>query len=280
LPGNVSLQWRRPDTDRSIYFDTLRPNHPVWSELDQAGSAITWNRYPVFKYWVIDRIGDSVEVIIRYSSSGHPAMMEHTRGAGKILTMTTPMTDVDSIELPPWNRLFASDNAWENFGLLRGSIRYLSGATKSNRNLPVGAPVTLDNPLDQFPQRYDLFTPSGEVVRVQSQSNAILYPYANELGTYRMRSGQVEKPIRRGFSTHLDEWTVNLKRLEPDGLDSIFGKDQYFFVRDREALQSSLGQARFGRDLSPFLLCVLVLLAIAEQAMSYRFYSPGTTVRR
>ncbi len=280
LPGLVSLQWRRPETDRSIFFDTRRPNHPVWSELSQAGATVAWNRYPVYKYWVIDPVHDSASEIIRYSSSSHPALLEQARGAGKVLTMTTPMTDVDSIDQPPWNRLFASDNAWENFGLLRGAIHYLSGSTKSYRNLPVGAPVTIDNPLDRYPQRYDLFTPSGEVVRVQTQSNTILYPYANELGTYRMRSGQIEKPRVRGFSTHLDKWTINLQRLESDGLDSILGKDQYFFVRERNALQTSLGQARFGRDLSPFLLCVLALLAIAEQAMSYRFYSPGTMVKR
>ncbi len=167
LPGKVSLQWRRPTTERKIYFDTLRPNHPLWSDFDQAGSSIAWNRYPVFKYWVIDEISEATSVIIRYSSSSHPALMEQTRGAGKILTMTTPMTDVDSIEQPPWNRLFATDSAWENFGLLRGSIHYLSGSTKSYRNLPVGAPVTMDNPIERYPQRYDLFAPSGEVVRIR-----------------------------------------------------------------------------------------------------------------
>ncbi len=84
---------------------------------------------------------------------------------------------------------------------------------------------------------------------------------------------------REAFSTHLNPRTVDLRRVTPDDLDSILGRDQYFFVKDRDQLQSSIGQARYGRDLAPFLLCVLAVLAIGEQAMSYRFYSIGTTKR-
>jgi hypothetical protein len=280
LPGKVSRQWRRPMTDRSIYFDMQRPNHPLWSVFDHAGPSIPWNRYPVVKYWVLDELDPASTVILRYASSGHPALIEQPRGAGNVLTMTTTMTDVDTPEQPPWNRLFAADDAWPNFGLLYGAMRYLSGSGQSLRNIPVGAPVTMDNPFDRFPQRYDLFTPSGEVVRIQTQSNTLHYPYANELGTYRLRSSQVEKSGIRGFSTHFDEQTINLKRLEADGLDRVLGKDQYFYVRERDALQSSLGQARYGRDLAPFLLCLLALMAIAEQAMSYRFYSSSTMAPR
>lgn len=273
LPGKVVLQQRRPMTDRSVYFNNLRPGHPLWSIFDQAGPSIPWNRYPIFKYWVVDALSAETSVILRYSLTGHPALMEQSRGGGRVLTMTTTMTDVDSLETPPWNRLFASEDAWPNFGLLKGAMLYLSGSGQSRRNVAVGAPVVLDNPLERFPSRYDLFTPTGEVVRVQAQANSFQYPYANELGTYRLKSGQADKAGVRGFSTHLDEQTINLKRVDMEWLDNVLGKDQYFFVRDRDALQSSLGQARFGRDLSPFLLCVLVLLAIAEQAMSYRFYS-------
>ena len=276
LPGKVSLQWRRPITDRTIYFENLRSNHPLWSIFDQTGPSIPWNRYPVFKYWVFDSLGAETSVILRYTLSNHPALMEQSRRAGKILTMTTPMTDVDSLEQPPWNRLFAADDAWPNFGLLTGAVRYLSGSGDSRRNVAVGAPVVMENPHDRYPNRYDLFTPNGEVVRIQSNLNTIQYPYANELGTYRMRSGQVDKSGIRGFSTHLDDQTINLKRIDAELLDNTLGKSQYFMARERDALQSSIGQARFGRELSPFLLCVLVLLAIAEQAMSYRFYSVGT----
>jgi len=280
LPGKVTEQWRRPMTDEKVYFHNLQRKHPVWSLFDQVGAETPWNLHPVYKYWGIDSLADDASVIIRYTHSGHPALIEQSRGAGRILTMTTTMTDIDSLEQPPWNRLLAASEPWPNFGLLNGAMLYLSGSDQAHRNVPVGAPVVLDNPIDRFPSRYDLFTPSGEVVRIQTQANAIRFPYANELGTYRLKSGQVDKSGARGFSTHLDAQTINLKRMTEDDLDRVLGKEQYYFVRDRDSLQSSLGQARFGRDLSPFLLCILALLVIAEQVISYRFYSIGAAATR
>lgn len=280
IPGEVSLQWRRPLSDSSIYFSTVRPDHPLWGIFDSAANDIPWSRYPVHKYWAIDPLASDATVVVRYSSSGHPAVIEQNRGAGSILTITTPITQPESINPAPWNRLFASPEPWPAFGLLSGAVGYLSGSSHSRRNMIAGTSATIDNSPDLYPVRYELFTPVGDLVRVQALSNSVNYAFTNDLGFYRLRGLQADKPALRGFSVQMDDNTINLVKATPEVMDAALGKDQYFLVQDRDGLQSSLGQARFGRDLSPFLLAIIVLIVIAEQAMSYRFYSLGVPARR
>jgi hypothetical protein len=273
LPGKVTLAWRRPMTDDSHYFVTQRNNHPIWAIYDQAAAAVPWNQFPVFRYWVLDSLSNDADVLMRYSVSGHPAVIEQSLGSGRILVVTTPMTDVDSTANPPWNLLFAGSNAWPNFGLMEGSMRYVSRMVASQRNFKIGELPRLDNPVDLYPGRYDLFSPLGEVVRVQAQANVLSYNYAAQPGTYRLRSVQADKSAVRGFSMQLESTSVDMRLVERPALDSIFGANGYSWVKDLAHLQSSIGQARYGKDLSPFLLVVLFLLFVAEQAMSYRFYS-------
>jgi Aerotolerance regulator N-terminal/von Willebrand factor type A domain len=276
LPGKISRLWRKPMTDDSHYFVSLKPSHPVWSLFGQTSSSVPWNIHPIYKYWVIDKLAEDASVLVNYSDSGHPAVIEQLRGAGRILTITTPTTDPDSIENPPWNRLWATTNPWPNFGLMVGAMQYLSGTGNARRNFQIGNPPMLDNPIERLPTRYDLFSPNGEVVRVQTQGNHLHYAYAQQAGVYRLRSVQADRPALRGFSMQLDPRTVNLEQIDLSVLDRVLGKDQYFLVSNREGLQSSIGQARHGKDLAPFLFVVLFLIALAEQAMSYRFYSLGT----
>ncbi len=280
LPGEVSLQWRRPLIDNSIYFSTVRPDHPLWGIFDSAAKDIPWNRYAVHKYWAIEPLAGDANVLVRYASSGHPAVIEQTRGAGGIITITTPITQPESLEPPPWNRLFASPEPWPAFGLLAGTVNYLSGSSHSRRNLTAGSPASLDNNPDHYPTRYELFTPKGELVRLQANTNSINYAFTNDLGVYRLRGLQADKPSLRGFSVRMDDETINLTKATPEVTDNALGKDLYFLVKGRDDIQSSLGQARFGRDLSPFLLILVVIIVIAEQAMSYRFYSLGVPARR
>jgi len=277
LPGKVAVQWRRPVSDSSYYFGSLVTNHPLWSVFDSATSAIPWNRFPVYRYWVIDPLDSSAMSIAKFSSSNHPAIIEHSIGKGRVLVITTPVTQSESLNVALWNRLMASDDVWPTIGLIYGASRYLSAGDQMQRNFVLGQPAMLDNPSEHYPDRYDLYTPDSEIIRVEASEGRVLFPYAELPGAYRLKSTQPEKPARRGFSYSMDEHSVNLDRISNDQLNSILGTDNYSIVSDRENLQSSLGEARYGRDLTPFLLALMVAMVIAEQAMSYRFYSSSPT---
>ena len=66
---------------------------------------------------------------------------------------------------------------------------------------------------------------------------------------------------------------VSLERVIPAMLDKALGKDSYRIAKERDEVQSSLGEGRYGRDLSPFLLMIFVMMIMAEQTMSSRFYA-------
>ena len=273
LPGKVAVQWRRPVSDSSYYFSSLITNHPLWSVFDSAVTAIPWNRFPVYRYWVLDPLQQQVMTLAKYSGSNHPAITEHTIGKGRVLVVTTPLTQTESLSTSLWNRLMAADDAWPTIGLIYGAARYLAAGDQMQRNFVLGQPAILNNSVEQYPDRYDLFTPDGQVIRIQSSDNRLLFPYAELPGTYRLKGMQPEKPARRSFSYSLDDESINLDRVSSDQLNSILGADNFSLVANREEIQSSLGEARFGRDLTPFLLVLMVAMIIAEQAMSYRFYS-------
>jgi hypothetical protein len=273
LPGKVAVQWRRPVSDSSYYFSSLVTNHPLWSVFDSAVTAIPWNRFPVYRYWVLDPLQQQAMTLAKFSGSSHPAITEHSIGKGRVLVVTTPLTQTESLNVSLWNRLMAADDAWPTIGLIYGAARYLAAGDQMQRNFVLGQPAILNNPTEQFPDRYDLFTPDGQVIRVQASEDRLLFPYAELPGTYRLKGMQPEKPARRSFSYSLDDESVNLDRVSTDQLNAILGANNFSIVSNREEIQSSLGEARFGRDLTPFLLVLMVAMIIAEQAMSYRFYS-------
>jgi hypothetical protein len=79
--------------------------------------------------------------------------------------------------------------------------------------------------------------------------------------------------VVRGFSVNLNRDESSLERILPGTLDRALGKDQYRIAKERDEVQSSLGEGRYGRDLAPFLLLVFVMMIMAEQTMSSRFYA-------
>jgi hypothetical protein len=56
-------------------------------------------------------------------------------------------------------------------------------------------------------------------------------------------------------------------------LEKAIGKENLLIAREKDQVQSSIGEGRFGRDLSPFLWVILAMMVMAEQTMSSRFYS-------
>jgi hypothetical protein len=279
LPGKVAVQWRRPVSDSSYYFSNLVTNHPLWSVFDSAVTAIPWNRFPVYRYWVLDPVQEQSMTLAKFSGSNHPAIVEHAIGKGRVLVVTTPLTQTESLNVSLWNRLMAADDAWPTIGLIYGAVRYLAAGDQMQRNFVLGQPAILNNSADQYPDRYDLFTPDGQVIRIQTSEDRLLFPYAELPGSYRLKGVQPEKPARRSFSYSLDADSVNLDRVSTEQLNSILGANNFTVVSNREEIQSSLGEARFGRDLTPFLLVLMVAMIIAEQAMSYRFYSSTLSSR-
>ena len=96
-------------------------------------------------------------------------------------------------------------------------------------------------------------------------------PPPEQAGIYRLR-GQRGGPIARAFSVNVPAADTLLARIDSEQLDEQLGSGNYRVARDRDEVQSSVGQARFGRELYPLLMVLVAGLFLGEQAMSNRFY--------
>jgi hypothetical protein len=269
LPGRAKRITRRAFNDRSISLVPSMGNHPIWSIFDQSVEEIPWIKYAVFRHWDIEDLADNVSVLMRFTQSELPALLEQPMRQGRVITMAIPYPgSLDRERM--WSQLYEE---WPGFALFHGTVRYLSAWNQQQLNYFVDEPVVLENNISQFPQLYMLTNPVQEDARVESSNESLFYNFTRFPGQYRLRGSRPQGPVVRGFSVNVNRQEVSLDRANNELLDQALGKDQYRIAREKTEVQSSLGEGRYGRDLAPFLMLVFVLATMAEQVMSSRFYA-------
>jgi hypothetical protein len=201
------------------------------------------------------------------------------RGSGQILTLTTPLPPRQEAGEVSWNQLTAGTYPWPAFGLLLGGVRLLSGQTQSRYNYAAGEMVSLANDPKVYPLLYELFAPNGQTRRVQAAGGLLLLGALDQAGTYHLR-GLQGSTSSRGVSVNTPASDTLLERLEPKDLDNLLGADNYRLAREHNQIESSVGQARYGRELFPLMMVCVAGLFLAEQAMSNRFYKLRLTPAR
>jgi len=271
LPGKAKRITRREPNDRSISLVPAMANHPIWSIFERPIDEIPWVNYSVFRHWDIEDLDDSSTVLMRFTGSEQPALIEQVRKQGRILTLTVPYpepTQHSSDQI--WSQLYED---WTGFALFQGSVRYLAAWNKQQLNYLVDEPAFLENNISQFPQLYFLYNPQIEETRIESSDESLVYSFTRHPGQYRLRGLRPQGPVVRGFSVNVDRQEISLDRVLPESLDKALGKDLYRIAKEKEDVQSSLGEGRYGRDLAPFLLMVFVMMIMAEQTMASRFYA-------
>jgi len=277
LPGEPVRVSRRPRGDRQVFLNPVQPRHPIFLEFGSVLPEVPWNAFAVYRHWDLDPLERSARVLVNYSFSGQPALVEQLRGAGRVLTLTTPMPEPARPEgRPSWNELTSRVDAWPAFGLLLGLFRYTAGWDDFQTNYLVDEPVRLRLPetlVAEEPWRFDLFTPNGELVRLEGSEPNLIQSGARRAGTYRLRGPEGVAETMLGWSSHLAPDATLLRRTEVAQWDAWLGSDNYRLARDRDSVDSSVGQARYGQQLFPYLWLLVLLLLVGEQAMASRFYA-------
>ncbi len=271
LPGRLTRLSSRSINDRSVTMVPEVKTHPVWLPFERPIEDIPWNKYAIFRYWEMENLDDRSMVLMRFTS-GSPALIEQIRKQGRVLTFSLPYRESAKDDTPDnrWSELYGEFPGWL---LFRSSIQYLAAWNKQQLNYYVDETVVLENNVSQFPQLYKLYSPQNEETRVESADESLVYTFTKVPGQYRLKGIRPQGPVVRGFSVNVNRNEVSLERVLPNVLDKAIGKDLYRIAKDRDEVQSSLGEGRYGRDLSPFLLMVFVMMIMAEQTMSSRFYA-------
>lgn len=270
LPGELGAVASRSTAAPAVFPEPVALSHPVFFALGQPPDQVLWNVFPVFKNWTFPALAEDSLTLMRLSDGSAPVLASQSRDRGEILTLTTPIPEFDTRQRELWNLLWGSDPL-PAFAVLLGAFRTLSGTSQETLNYQVGQPVMLNNDPLVWPSRYDLMTPDAKLRRASAVDGELSLADFDVAGIYRLR-GQRDEAVVRAFSVNVPSQDTVLQRMDAASLDEQLGSENYRLARERSEVESSVGQARFGRELYPLLMLVVAGLFLAEQAMSNRFY--------
>jgi len=91
-----------------VYLSPRSLEHPILSAFRGRAGSVPWDAFPVFRYWQLATPGEDVGVVASFND-GRPAILERPLGGGRVLTMTTPISDRP--DRKAWNMLPVGE-AW------------------------------------------------------------------------------------------------------------------------------------------------------------------------
>jgi hypothetical protein len=270
LPGPLSRQWRSGAQD--IYLSLGAGDHRIARGLRSRATTVPWNDFPIYRHWGFQNLRDDAVTVLRFGN-GQPAMVETVRGKGRVLTMTTPISDALNVaNRGPWNLLPTGPNAWPYFVLTFDTFRYLSQSGTTRLNYEIGDAATISH---NFRDKVKLFSPRSPWEEVASQQNLVSVPFTNAPGHYRIKGGEANDS-RRGCSVNLPDSQTQLTRLTEEELATQLGEATFRMARNREEVDREIGEARMGREFFPWLMLAVALALAMEHLVANRFYAgPG-----
>ena len=276
LPGTLVRQWRASEA----YLAPENYQHPLLQKFRSLAGAVPWESFPVFRHWQLGQLAEGSAVVLRYSN-GQPAIIERPLGKGRVLTLTTPISDPAS-RRDTWNLLPTGEQPWPFVMLANELALYLVGGGEQRLNYLTGDTAVIHLGADRRFPIYSLTTPRGDQIRtpVDDDQNALVVASTSEPGNYRVRAGGPQEGAQLGFSANLPPETSELNRVTQDDLAGVFGERAFHLARGRDEIDRSVSEVRVGQELYPLLIILLVVVLALEQVLSNRFYQDYDTSDR
>jgi hypothetical protein len=269
LPGKLVRQWRSGEREIALAPGSLQ--HPLLAKFRSLESAIPWDAFPIFRHWELGPLAEGAGVVIPYSNT-LPALIERPVGRGRVLTMTTPISD-SANRSDTWNILPTGDEPWPFVMLANETLRYLVGSADARLNYLTGDTVVI--PLGNHREPIiSLTTPQGIQVRqaVDAEQNALVFAATDTAGNYHGGAGGEDGGIELGFSVNLPREVSQLDRLSDAELKQLFEPAPFRVARNEREIDRSMSAARVGVELYPYAMLLLALVLAAEQVLANRFY--------
>lgn len=279
IGGKFEQQWF-DETDNLMLSPPEETSHPIFKLIQGWETGILWNRFPVTKFWGFqpDNSGDSppTQTLMQYTNR-EPAVVERMLGRGRVLTMTTPITEYGYYrDRKPWNVLGGEPGLAPVplYLLLKGMVMHLVQSDAESLNVQVGQISTFQNDLRQFPDSYQVFSPVEDkpTTSLNSVENQIRFRFNDSPGHYRFRGVFDDQVLLRGFSSNLPLAATDLTRIGIEDLDEILGPGRYQLATDKSEITRQQGTTRRGQELYPFIVVMMLLILGLEYLMSNRFY--------
>lgn len=280
LPGQLARQWR---SDGELYLAPDDFTHPVLAKF--RGLDVAWQLLPVFRHWQLGPLAEGAATVAAFSNN-QPAIIDRPVGKGRVITMTTPVSDVasraDSRGYVPWNLIPTGDDKFPFFLLANTLGQYLVGSGGQRLNYTAGSTVVVSLDGERQHPTYILTTPRGDQIRTPpgEQQDAIVVTSTEAPGNYRIEAGGDAQGVDLGFSVNLPESVSELERANPDDLKAIFGATPFRLARSRDEIDRSVSAGRVGQELFGYLMVLLVFVLGCEQVLANRYYQDYDTAQK
>ncbi len=251
--------------------------HPLFSRSPKDLDA-DLSQVPVWRYREVKPAGGA-RVLLRYQD-GAPALLERTfprSRVGRVLLWTTPLARrAQPGDKAAWNE-FPQGRFWSFVELMDQTVPYLGGISEERLDFVAGEPVSL--PIDPN-ARFSSYVVKGpgaatsERLSPSANSTSLEIDPPQALGQWNVIvSGRGESPSSLGFSVNAAEAEMELATLAKVDLDTLFqGKDRYQLADSPETLKHSTSLRRYGRELFPWMILLVLLLLTAENILANRFH--------
>ena len=117
-------------------------SHPIMARFRPIERTIPWNNFPIWEYWRLAEQKENKNIVVLPYSDGQPALVERLVGRGRVLMMTTSISDAAS-DPAAWSQLATGFQPWPFVMLSNEMMLYLAGSGEERLNYTVGDRVVL-----------------------------------------------------------------------------------------------------------------------------------------
>lgn len=279
MPGQLTDVWRNPAGD--LFVSPQDFNHPIMSPFRKLATTVPWTRFPVYRHWGMrqwpDQDDRSVQIVLTYGNR-MPMIVERSIGAGRVIAMTTPISDPSRPEgRKRWNDLPLGDDCWPYFIIVNELATHLVEERATKLNYFVGQISQLAIDPESDPLRFTMFSPRDEEPSaVRTEEGQLRYRFTDAPGNYRLRGNVADRLVQTGFSVNNPVETSNLQRIDVDSLNQLFGPDRLQIANNVQEIERRQGKVRLGQEFYPLLISLLAAALALEYILSNRFYKEAS----
>ena len=115
---------------------------------------------------------------------------------------------------------------------------------------------------------------SSYVLAAPMTSDTLLVPAPSKEGQWRVDGkASTGSQMKMGFSVNVPSSETRLVALKENDLDGLFGgKDLYKIADDAASLDRAQKVGRYGNELFPFIMLLILALVTAENLLANKFH--------